>query len=192
MTDGRILSNCIRCLICDEIIYSRHTHDFRWCSCGNCAVDGGPSYLRRVGENFEELSEIEQARQAGDGQAVTGVDAHDANERARLDFHKRFALTLTSDLIVETWGVLERGAAAGTATPGELLWLELLSQGMDQIIEAMTADTPEGRLLRSNSPFSIPHGTTDLEERRRAARRSGCERCVNQDENHEGLRRRRA
>ena len=39
----------IKCLKCKDVIYSRAIHDFRWCSCGNMAVDGGFSYLKIVG-----------------------------------------------------------------------------------------------------------------------------------------------
>lgn len=55
-----IITNKIRCRKCDEIIESEYTHDFKWCSCHACAVDGGHDYLRRTGslDNFDELSEI--------------------------------------------------------------------------------------------------------------------------------------
>lgn len=56
-----ILSNKLKCNKCNDIIESKHRHDFVYCSCGAVAVDGGKEYLRRVG-NFKdatELSEIE-------------------------------------------------------------------------------------------------------------------------------------
>lgn len=57
----KIIRNMARCKLCGDIIESRTTHEFRWCSCGAVAVDGGLSYLRRVGrlENMEDLSEVE-------------------------------------------------------------------------------------------------------------------------------------
>lgn len=56
--------NIIRCLSCDDIIESRHRHDFRWCKCGSVAVDGGKDYRKRSwnpngkrsGDHYEELS----------------------------------------------------------------------------------------------------------------------------------------
>lgn len=42
----------IRCLQCGDAIYSKYTHDFKWCKCDTVAVDGGPSYLRIVGEPY--------------------------------------------------------------------------------------------------------------------------------------------
>ena len=44
----KIIRNAIKCNMCGDEIESRHTHDFVWCSCGMCAVDGGHEYLRRL------------------------------------------------------------------------------------------------------------------------------------------------
>lgn len=58
----RIRCNKIKCKKCVDIIESTSVHDFKWCSCGAVAVDGGHEYLRRVGnkEDFEELSDYIQ------------------------------------------------------------------------------------------------------------------------------------
>lgn len=40
--------NRCRCLTCNEIVESLHRHDYRQCSCGNVAVDGGTDYERVV------------------------------------------------------------------------------------------------------------------------------------------------
>lgn len=58
----KIIHNRIKCSKCGEIIESCSVHDFKFCSCGACAVDGGHDYLRRCGsrENWEELSETEE------------------------------------------------------------------------------------------------------------------------------------
>ena len=55
-----IFHNRIRCKKCGEIIESFSVHDFKWCSCGSVAVDGGKDYLRRCGnrEDYEDLSEV--------------------------------------------------------------------------------------------------------------------------------------
>lgn len=63
----RIIRNQARCNQCKDIIESEDRHDFKWCSCGNLAVDGGHDYLRRVMsagaslDEFDELSEYEEA-----------------------------------------------------------------------------------------------------------------------------------
>ena len=45
----RIIRNAIRCKKCGDVIESKTVHDFKFCSCGACAVDGGYDYLRRCG-----------------------------------------------------------------------------------------------------------------------------------------------
>lgn len=55
----KIVKNSIQCLKCGDIIESVRRHDFKWCSCGSCAVDGGLCYLKRCGnlDGYKELSE---------------------------------------------------------------------------------------------------------------------------------------
>lgn len=43
-----IIRNSVRCLGCDDEIESTHRHDFKFCSCGDVAVDGGKDYLRHL------------------------------------------------------------------------------------------------------------------------------------------------
>lgn len=59
----RIIHNKIKCKKCGDIIESTSVHDFKFCSCGACAVDGGHDYLKRTGnkEDWEELSEVEES-----------------------------------------------------------------------------------------------------------------------------------
>jgi basic membrane lipoprotein Med (substrate-binding protein (PBP1-ABC) superfamily) len=45
-----IVQNAATCLSCGDYIFSRHRHDFVYCTCGSIAVDGGQEYLRRVGD----------------------------------------------------------------------------------------------------------------------------------------------
>ena len=55
-----IVHNRIRCKKCGETIESTFRHDYKWCSCGNCAVDGGHDYLRRCwrSDEWEDVSEF--------------------------------------------------------------------------------------------------------------------------------------
>lgn len=39
-----VIINAIKCLMCGDTIFSRTSHDFRSCYCGNVSVDGGPIY----------------------------------------------------------------------------------------------------------------------------------------------------
>ena len=60
----KIIKNSIRCKKCGDIIESKNVHDLVSCKCGNCSVDGGKQYIRRIftttpEEDYEELSEFE-------------------------------------------------------------------------------------------------------------------------------------
>lgn len=50
--------NKIKCKKCGNIIESRSTNDYKRCSCGAVAVDGGTEYLKRIGNenDYIELS----------------------------------------------------------------------------------------------------------------------------------------
>ena len=58
-----IRRNSVRCLVCGEHIESQHRHDFKFCGCGNVAVDGGTDYRRRVyrSDRWEETSDYDPA-----------------------------------------------------------------------------------------------------------------------------------
>lgn len=56
-----IVENKVKCLLCGDVIFSRHRHDYVCCGCGNIAVDGGQEYTRRIGagvknRTYEDLS----------------------------------------------------------------------------------------------------------------------------------------
>ena len=57
-----ILKNKAQCAKCDDIIESKHRHDFVRCKCGAIFVDGGKEYMRRGGEMYDiiELSETDE------------------------------------------------------------------------------------------------------------------------------------
>ncbi|MHA2091639.1 MAG: DUF7695 domain-containing protein [Candidatus Kariarchaeaceae archaeon] len=55
----KIIVNKIQCNVCQQTIESTYRHDFKWCQCNSCAVDGGHSYLKRIGGPMTELSEFE-------------------------------------------------------------------------------------------------------------------------------------
>ena len=63
----KIIRNAIRCKKCGDVIESKTVHDFKFCSCGSCAVDGGHDYLRRCEkrEDWGELSEVEKVEDNG-------------------------------------------------------------------------------------------------------------------------------
>ena len=42
--------NRIRCLVCNSIVESKTVHDFNYCPCKSCFVDGGREYSRIGGD----------------------------------------------------------------------------------------------------------------------------------------------
>lgn len=67
MDNRKIIRNAVQCNKCGDIIESKYTHDFVWCSCENIAVDGGKSYLRRCGglSSYTDLSEYGSVPESG-------------------------------------------------------------------------------------------------------------------------------
>ena len=55
-----IISNKIKCKKCGDIIESKSTNDYKRCSCGAVAVDGGKDYLKIIGKekDYIELSKL--------------------------------------------------------------------------------------------------------------------------------------
>ena len=50
------ISNRLLCLLCDDLIISKHGHDIQWCSCGSCAIDGGLNYVKATGELYNYIT----------------------------------------------------------------------------------------------------------------------------------------
>jgi len=53
------LLNRIKCNHCNDVIESKHRHDFKFCKCGKVGIDGGSDYRRRVGlaSDYQEMCE---------------------------------------------------------------------------------------------------------------------------------------
>lgn len=56
----RIVTNKVKCLLCDTEVESKHRHDFKSCKCGNIAADGGKEYIRRVGNGLDNPETIQE------------------------------------------------------------------------------------------------------------------------------------
>ena len=58
----KIVINKIKCINCGDILESKTPNDFKRCSCGKVAIDGGRDYLKRIGNeaDYIELSEIKE------------------------------------------------------------------------------------------------------------------------------------
>jgi hypothetical protein len=45
--EKRLILNQVKCNICNDIITSKHRHDYVSCTCGNLHIDGGLDYAKR-------------------------------------------------------------------------------------------------------------------------------------------------
>ena len=59
----KLIRNRIRCRKCGDEIESFSVHDFKYCKCGACFIDGGHEYCRYGGnlEDIEPLFEYEKS-----------------------------------------------------------------------------------------------------------------------------------
>lgn len=54
--EKKIKRNIIKCNLCGDIIESKSRHDFVWCKCKKCFVDGGTDYIRVGFENRDDIT----------------------------------------------------------------------------------------------------------------------------------------
>lgn len=59
----KIARNKVQCLICSDIIESKHRHDYANCTCGSCSVDGGLSYIRVLAKDFSQVKYLTEYRE---------------------------------------------------------------------------------------------------------------------------------
>ena len=46
----KLIKNKWKCLKCNDIVESKHRHDYVTCKCGKSSCDGGTSYIRLIGD----------------------------------------------------------------------------------------------------------------------------------------------
>lgn len=99
---------------------------------------------------------------------------HDIAERARLLSHQLYASTIDGEpQLLDRAREMTAGLLADAgATMGQELWSLILRRPWPEVRERMLADDAEGRLLRSNSPFSTLIGIWDPQERTRLWRQA--------------------
>jgi hypothetical protein len=82
-----IVVNQVKCNRCEDTPFSKNRHDFKYCKCGNIAVDGGQDYLRRAGAGISERSYTEMSYELPDAVVRACEDAVVwAKETKRNDF----------------------------------------------------------------------------------------------------------
>lgn len=53
-----VVENKCQCRVCEDIIESKHTHDFVRCKCGAIFTDGGKSYIRRGAKSLDNIIDM--------------------------------------------------------------------------------------------------------------------------------------
>lgn len=66
-----------QCLECEDIIESKHRHDFVKCKCGKSFIDGGDDYLRGGGYLIPVLDALDE--DIFEDAELTEEDLHDFN-----------------------------------------------------------------------------------------------------------------
>lgn len=67
-----LTSNRAKCLLCGEIIESKHRHHFVRCYCGNLVVDGGLDYLKRIFNKMDSWVDMSETSKIAEGQSEDG------------------------------------------------------------------------------------------------------------------------
>ena len=70
----KLIKNAFKCLYCNDIIESKHQHDFTTCKCGKSSCDGGTSYIRLIGDLDMMQNECEYIDVWEDGDKIRCID----------------------------------------------------------------------------------------------------------------------
>lgn len=55
-----VVVNKAQCKLCGDVVESKHRHDFVRCGCGEIAVDGGKSYIKRSARDLNNIIELSE------------------------------------------------------------------------------------------------------------------------------------
>jgi len=69
----KLIRNAVQCNSCNEIIESKHRHDFVKCSCGDVAVDGGLDYKRFLWMDSADWTELYEYEELDNSREETNV-----------------------------------------------------------------------------------------------------------------------
>lgn len=138
-----------------------------------------PDPSRRLACSTALLQSHRRRAAKGDGGIVSAIfyrecfdqgdamNAHDITEHANLLHHRIYAEQIRNNphLIKRAISMLEDRVAHNGETVGERIWLKLLKGPWPKAEVLMLSETEKGRLLRSNSPFAMLIGISDINER---------------------------
>lgn len=97
------------------------------------------------------------------------IDGHMISERANLLVHRQIAAMVdgSPDILDKASRRIDETVTVTGGTSGERMWQIIFQRPWNQVRKQMLDDGPDGRLLRSNSPFPFIVGPLDITERRR-------------------------
>ena len=64
MNSDKKWKNKIKCKLCNDVIESFDRHDFKYCKCGECFVDGGHVYWRCGAHDLGNIERIFEEQDA--------------------------------------------------------------------------------------------------------------------------------
>ena len=56
----KLIRNRAQCRKCEDIIESKHRHDFVRCKCGSIFIDGGLEYLRGDAKDLNDIIDLSE------------------------------------------------------------------------------------------------------------------------------------
>lgn len=98
--DTMCIQNEIECVKCGERIYSAYRHDFKVCSCGLVGVDGGLSYLRRLGNRSDYIEHSTYIRTKAIQDCIEAVKQSTADHKNEFGTVLALIRTLVSHKII--------------------------------------------------------------------------------------------
>ena len=70
----KLIKNAFKCLYCNDVIESKHRHEYTTCQCGKSSCDGGTSYTRLVGDMDVMQDMCERIEVWEDGDKIRCID----------------------------------------------------------------------------------------------------------------------
>jgi hypothetical protein len=111
------------------------------------------------------------------------MSSHAINDRFSLLTHHHYSDRIRADpsLIAEATARVNGLIESGTDTIGHRMWRSLLVLDLQHVLKTMVQDDPDGRMLRSNSPFSRLIGYKNVSKRNLLWRQAKREVAANRD-----------
>ena len=70
----KLVKNQWKCLYCNDVIESKHQHEYTTCKCGKMSIDGGTSYIRLGGDLDMMQDMCERIEVWEDGDKIRCID----------------------------------------------------------------------------------------------------------------------